>query len=111
MKRASMAKQRAAMVTATALAAALIAAIAVVAQPGCSASRCSFDEDEPDKPFVSIECPGGEVCYQGICRKSCNSLSDGTMPCTSDGDCPGAIPNCVASGDLTGSFCSACEST
>jgi hypothetical protein len=53
-------------------------------------------------PTIAVECPAGDVCYLGECRKSCNAGREGIEACTSDGDCGGARSECVSG------FCSAC---
>jgi hypothetical protein len=61
----------------------------------------------------SVQCPSGDVCYQGDCRRACEPGREGASPCNSDADCTeAALPNCVVSTiQLGASFCSTCDVT
>jgi hypothetical protein len=82
---------------------------ALLVQPGCSASQCK-QPDRATGPTASFECPSGQVCYEGQCRKSCNAGAelDPKMICNNSGDCKDpSLPNCVAT--QNGLFCSSCS--
>lgn len=84
--------------------------LGVAAQPGCSASPCKATALSGGAPVSSIQCPSGQLCYEGQCRKSCNAGEERATQCTSNNDCKdNARPNCLSAG--MSSFCSSCATS
>jgi hypothetical protein len=79
---------------------------ALLIQPGCSASQC-HQPAHATGPTPTIECPSGQVCYEGQCRRSCNAGAELSMSCQTEGDCNNAsLPFCTSAPN--GLFCSSC---
>jgi hypothetical protein len=76
---------------------------ASAALQGCKAAHCT--PREPNQPSPAVECPSGQLCYQGECQPTCNAGAeeapsnrcDSTKP-----TCSSPRPYCVDG------FCSAC---
>ncbi|MCK6550874.1 hypothetical protein L6R52_33865 [Myxococcota bacterium] len=84
----------------------------VASQPACSPKRCDYDTKSPETAVISIQCPSGDVCYQGDCRRACQPGREGAQECIDDRDCTDpALPNCVSSPILGSSYCSVCETS
>jgi hypothetical protein len=99
---------RRALATLFAVAGAALAA----SQPACSPKRCDYDTKKPESAVISIQCPSGDVCYQGDCRRACQPGREGAQECIDDRDCTDpALPNCVSSPILGSSYCSVCETS
>ncbi len=84
-----------------------LALVLLAAQPACSPRACTQNTLNPNIPSVTLECPGGQVCYLGQCIRSCSAGQERAETCESDDDCSGARPNCVAVDNR--SFCSSCD--
>lgn len=70
----------------------------------CSPKPCTETSVTPGTPSPSIECPSGQLCYQGQCLHACNAGAERATPCSSSADCTESTrPRCVSS------FCSSCE--
>ena len=82
--------------------AALVVAVAALAQPGCADKTCTPSDGDNTAPGPAFECAAGEVCYLGQCIRTCSAGAELSEDCSSDDDCSGARPNCVRS------FCSSC---
>ena len=85
------------------LALGLLGFAAGLTQPGCEAAPCTPTSPTPNEPSPAIECPSGELCYQGACIAACNAGQERATRCSSDDDCGAARPRCVDA------YCSACE--
>lgn len=85
------------------LAAGLLGFAAAWSMPACNAARCTPNALAQDEPSPSIECPSGELCYQGDCIRVCNAGQERATRCASNDECGAARPRCVDG------FCSACE--
>lgn len=79
----------------------------------CSPARCDYDLREPERAVSTFQCPSGDLCYQGDCKRACEPGREGATPCSSDSDCTeAALPYCVSSTiKLGSSFCSSCDLT
>ena len=78
----------------------IAAALAAVA--GCKAQPCSTPDEF--NPISTVECPSGELCYQGACVPACNAGAERTERCESDSECTNsARPMCLDN------FCTACD--
>jgi hypothetical protein len=70
---------------------------------GCKARPCTSTSLDPNEPSPALECPSGQLCYQGACILGCSAGQERATTCGSNSDCSGALPNCVDG------FCSACD--
>ena len=81
----------------------LFSLVAAALFGGCTAKPCSSTSLNANEPSPALECPSGELCYQGACILGCSAGQERAEKCGSNSDCTSARPNCVDG------FCSACN--
>lgn len=93
----------AALAAATLLSTGLLMASAGALFGGCNDQACNPTSLKSDMPSPALECPSGQLCYQGSCIRGCTAGQELSVDCTSNSDCSAPLGTCV------NGKCSACE--